>query len=100
MAYMNADTGNKVGYRPYGSTNPACAAQLSGWRDGQGHNPFMPSAWHLHGMGDYEFNRPFDPWELFDPRSGMHGLAGLGAAECVYLADDGITVQSVDPNST
>jgi len=77
MAYMNADTGNKVGFRPYGSTNPQCAAQLSGWREEQGHNPFMPSAWHLHGMGEYEFNRPFDTWELYEPH-GMHGLGFIG----------------------
>jgi hypothetical protein len=78
MAYMGADTGNKVGFRPYGGTNPQCAAQLSGWRDDQGHNPFIPTAWHLHGLGEYEFNRPFDPWEIYEP-NGMHGLAGLGA---------------------
>jgi hypothetical protein len=100
MPYMNADTGNKVGYRPYGSTNPQCATVLSGL--GQNH-PFKPEAWALHppGMGDYEFNRPFDPWELYEPHSGLHGLAGLGdgTTECVYLADDGVTVQSVDPNS-
>lgn len=80
MAYMTADTGNKVGFRPYGSTNPQCAAQLSGL--GQNH-PFKPEAWVLHpgpGLGDYEFNRPFDPWELYEPHSGMHGLAGLGDA--------------------
>jgi hypothetical protein len=103
MAYMNADTGNKVGFRPYGTTSPQCAATLSGL--GQNH-PFKPEAWKLYpappagaGMGDYEFNRPFDPWELFEPHSGLHGLAGLGDVECVYLADDGVTVQSVDSNS-
>jgi hypothetical protein len=98
MAYTVADTGNKVGFRPYGSTNPQCAATLSGL--GQNH-PFKPEAWQLHpaGMGEYEFERPFDPWELYEPHSGLHGLAGLGDVECVYLADDGVTVQSVDPNS-
>jgi hypothetical protein len=99
MAYMTADTGNKVGFRPYGSTNPQCAATLSGL--GQNH-PFKPEAWHLHpaGMGDYEFNRPMDPWELFPPHSGLHGLAGLGdGSECVYFQADGTTVESVDPNS-
>src|SRR5271155_3178544 len=98
MPYMGADTGNKVGFRPYGSTNPQCAATLSGL--GQNH-PFKPEAWRLHppGMGDYEFNRPFDPWELFGPGSGLHGLAGLGDAECVYLAADGTTIESLDPNS-
>jgi hypothetical protein len=102
MAYMNADTGNKVGFRPYGSTNPQCAAQLSGL--GQNH-PFKPEAWALHApdgsfLGVYEFNRPFDPWELYEA-DGLHGLAGLGAGEeCVYLAADGVTVESIDPNSS
>jgi hypothetical protein len=103
MAYMNADTGNKVGFRPYGSTSPQCAATLSGLGGGLGQNhPFKPEAWHLHpaGMGDYEMNRPFDPWELFpESHPGLHGLAGLGDVECVYLGPDGVTVESVDPNS-
>jgi hypothetical protein len=101
MAYMLADTGNKVGFRPYGSTNPQCAATLSGL--GQNH-PFKPEAWKLYpgpGLGDYEFERPFDPRELYEPHSGLHGLAGLGDGTpvCVYLADDGVTVQSIDTNS-
>jgi len=98
MAYMVADTGNKVGFRDYGERNAQCAATLSGL--GQNH-PFKPEAWQLHpaGMGEYEFNRPFDTWELFGPGSGLHGLAGLGDTECVYLADDGVTVQSIDANS-
>jgi hypothetical protein len=77
MAYMTADTGNKVGFRPYGGTSAQCAATLSGL--GQNH-PFKPEAWRLHadGLGDYEFNRPFDPWELYEPHSGLHGLSGLG----------------------
>jgi hypothetical protein len=78
MPYMAADTGNKVGFRPYASTNPQCAATLSGL--GQNH-PFKPEAWQLHagpGLGEYEFNRPLDPWEIFPAHSGMHGLAGLG----------------------
>ena len=82
MAYMSADTGNKVGYRPYAMTNPQGAANLSGL--GQGTNPFKPTAWHLHGddgefLGAYYMNRPFDPWELYsDVSHGLHGLAGLG----------------------
>jgi hypothetical protein len=80
MAYMEADTASKVGFRPYGATNAQCAAQLSGWRDDQGHNPFLPSAWHLHGLGEYEFNRPFDPWELYERPSGLHGLGDMGDA--------------------
>jgi hypothetical protein len=100
MAYMGADTGNKVGFRPYGSTNAQCAATLSGL--GQNH-PFKPEAWRLHsdGLGEYEFNRPLDPWELFPEHSGLHGLGdlGQGVPECVYLAADGVTVESVDPNS-
>lgn len=105
MAYMTADTANKVGFRPYGSTNAQCAATLSGLPASAGlgqNHPFKPEAWQLHpaaGMGEYEFNRPFDPWELYEPHAGMHGLAGLGDAECVYLAADGVTVESLDPNS-
>lgn len=106
MAYMNADTGNKVGYRPYGSTNPQCAANLSGL--GQGANPFKPEAWHLHGadgtfLGEYYLNRPFDPWELYpdvhhtDERAGMHGLAGLGALGDITAsaADDLLATGSI-----
>jgi hypothetical protein len=90
MAYMNADTGNKVGFRDYGTRNPQCAATLSGL--GQNH-PFKPEAWQLHpaaGMGDYEMNRPFDPWELYEAHSGMHGLAGLGDTSDItqQAADD------------
>lgn len=101
MAYMNADTGNKVGFRDYGQRNPQCAAQLSGL--GQNH-PFKPEAWVLRPdgtLGLYEFNRPFDPWELYyDTAPGLHGLGDLGQVpECVYLADDGVTVESIDPNS-
>lgn len=77
MGYMSADTGNKVGFRPYGATNAFGAANLSGL--GQNH-PFKPEAWvlHEHGLGDYEYNRPFDPWELYEANSGLRGLAGLG----------------------
>jgi hypothetical protein len=77
MAYMKADTGNKVGFRDYGSTNPQCAAQLSGM--GQNH-PFKPEAWQLHdGLGVYEYNRPFDTWELYaDTHPGLHGLGFVG----------------------
>jgi hypothetical protein len=64
MAYMNADTKPKVGFRPYGQTNPYHASNLSGL--GQNH-PFDP--WKLHGLGQV---RPFDQ----DP--GGWVLSGLG----------------------
>jgi hypothetical protein len=92
MAYMQADTANKVGFRPYAATNPQGAAVLSGWDSsdegglgevGQGHNPFTPRAWHLHGLGAYFYNRPLDPWELYsDSHPGMHGLGDFG-----YMGD-------------
>jgi hypothetical protein len=93
MAYMNADTGNKVGFRPYGGTNPRGAAMLSGWRDAQPHNPFQPGAWHLHGideegncLGIYEMNRPLDPWELHG--SGLSGMGFVGDAYGNSGSDD------------
>lgn len=52
MAYMNADTKPKVGFRPYGFTNPRRAAMLS-------------------GLGQ---NRPLDPWELHAGPIGTHGM--------------------------
>lgn len=82
MPYTTADTGAKVGFRPYYQTDPYGASHLSGFPAhspglGQQH-PFKPQAWHLHGMGHYEMNRPFDPWELFeDTGAGLHGW-GLG----------------------
>jgi hypothetical protein len=87
MAYLYADTANKVGYRPYSQTDPFGAAHLSGYGSGLGQNhPFKPQAWHLHGedgsfLGTYHLNRPFDPWELYDDvhhTAGLHGLSGLG----------------------
>lgn len=88
-AYMEADTSAKVGFRPVHLTDPFGAAHLSGYGSGlgQGHNPFTPRAWELHaapGLGDYFFNRPFDPWELAAP--GLHGyelLGDLGASDDV-----------------
>jgi hypothetical protein len=101
MAYMNADTGNKVGYRPYGGTNPQGAANLSGWRAEQSHNPFMPGAWHLHGydadgncLGIYEMNRPFDPWELHG--SGVSGLGYIGDANGNAGTDDQVAQAADD----
>lgn len=49
MAYMNADTSAKIGFRPYYQTDPFGAAHLSGL--GQNH-PFKPQAWHLHGVSE------------------------------------------------
>jgi hypothetical protein len=67
MAYMIADTGNKVGFRPYGQTNPFGAAHLSG----------VPA--DAGGLGEYYLNRPFDPWELYtDVHHTDHKLSGLG----------------------
>jgi hypothetical protein len=87
VAYMKADTGNKVGFRDYGTTNPQCAAQLSGL--GQNH-PFKPEAWVLHadGLGDYEFNRPFDPWDMYVDPGGLHGLGYMGDADVTQTAAD------------
>lgn len=88
MAYMQADTSAKVGFRPYLDTNPECAANLSGYSSGLGQNhPFKPEAWQLHGMGDYFYNRPFDPWELHDG-GHLHGLGALGQDPTSEAADE------------
>ena len=85
MAYhSNVDTRAKVGFRPYHQTDPFGAAHLSGYGSGLGRpqNPFDEENWVLHGpgLGAYEFNRPFDPWELYaDTAPGLHGLGDLGA---------------------
>lgn len=89
MAYTNADTRAKVGFRPYHATDPFGAAHLSGYGSGFGEglgrpeNPFLEENWVLHtreaGLGDYFYNRPFDPWELYsDTHAGLHGLGYLG----------------------
>jgi hypothetical protein len=62
MAYMNADTTAKVGFRPYRQTDPYAASQLSG----------------LGFVGTYHLNRPFDPWELYGDVHETAGLHGLG----------------------
>jgi len=96
MAYLYADTGNKVGFRPYYQTDAFGAAHLSGM--GQNH-PFKPQAWHLHGedgafLGTYHLNRPFDPWELYDDvhhtagAHGLHGYLGQGADVTAETADE------------
>ena len=94
MAYMQADTANKVGYRPYLQTNPQGAANLSGYPApvsphlGQNH-PFKFEAWHLHGLGDYYFNRPFDPWEPYsDVGPGLHGYLGQDGSDPTGEAAD------------
>jgi hypothetical protein len=71
MAYMNADTTAKVGFRPYGQTNPYAAAHFGCFPDDEPSTP-VPA----DGMGAYYMNRPFDPWELYSETSG--GLHGLG----------------------
>lgn len=98
MSYGRADTSAKVGFRPMLATDPFGAAHLSGYGSGfsgeglgQGHNPFTPRAWQLYPasalearhadphMGAYEFNRPFDPWELYSSSgAALHGLGDLG----------------------
>ena len=84
MAYhSNVDTRAKVGFRPYHQTDPFGAAHLSGYGSGLGRpqNPFDEENWVLHGagLGAYEFNRPFDPWELYtDTAPGLHGMGYLG----------------------
>jgi hypothetical protein len=60
--------------------DPAECAALSGGL-GQNH-PFKYQAWHLHGLGDfgdYQMNRPFDPWELYSSQHHAAGLSGIGA---------------------
>jgi hypothetical protein len=62
MAYMRADTSNKVGFRPYHATDAFGAAHLSGYGS---------------GLGEYHFARPLDPWELYADThdvAGMHGV--------------------------
>lgn len=56
MTSINADTMPKVGFRPYHETDAFGAA-------------------HLSGVGKYEYNRPFDPAELYtDYNPTLHGL--------------------------
>ena len=82
MAYMTADTAAKIGFRPYYQTDAFGAAHLSGYGSGVStlgqQHPFKPQAWHLHGMGAYEMNRPFDPWELHNNGVSGWGLGDLG----------------------
>jgi hypothetical protein len=71
-AYIEADTSAKVGFRPMHTTDAFGAAHLSGYGSG-----FSDA-----GLGEYSFNRPFDPWELYadvQDTAGMHGVFdGLG----------------------
>lgn len=94
MAYCNADTSPKVGYRPYLQTDAHGAAKLSGMDLGQGSNPFKPYAWHLHGMGQL---RPLDPWVLY-PDNPIERLSGLGDLGDAYgnAGDDNTVAQAAD----
>jgi hypothetical protein len=70
VAYTKADTSAKVGFRPYGHTNPFGAA----------HFACVPEHTADPAMGVYYLNRPFDPWELYDDvhhTGGIH-LGDLG----------------------
>jgi hypothetical protein len=72
MAYTNADTTPKVGFRPYHQTDPFGAAHLSGV-------PEMSGDKTGELLGAYYMNRPFDPWELYSTTgSGLHGVSELG----------------------
>lgn len=96
MAYCNADTSPKIGYRPYLQTDAHGAAKLSGMDPGlgQGSNPFKPYAWHLHGMGQL---RPLDPWVLY-PDNPIERLSGLGYLGDSYgnAGDDNAVAQAAD----
>lgn len=102
MAYCNADTSPKIGYRPYLETDPHGAAKLSGMDPGlgQGSNPFKPYAWHLHGhsfvdgLGQL---RPLDPWVLY-PDNPIERLSGLGGLGDSYgnAGDDNTVAQAAD----
>lgn len=98
MSWVRADTQPKVGYRPYGQTNPRRAAQLSGpsaiparefvphWGQGR---PFNPQV--LHGMGQH---RPFD-----QDSEGWH-LSGLGEiSPTVYTAGAAAGIATTDLDS-
>lgn len=99
MAYMNADTTPKIGYRPYLQTDPHGAAKLSGM--GQGSNPFKPYAWHLHGVDDLGQLHPLDPWELY-PDNPIERLSGLGDLGDSYgnAGDDNTVAQAADELET
>jgi hypothetical protein len=72
MAYTNADTTPKVGFRPYHQTDPFGAAHLSGV-------PEMSGDKTGELLGAYYMNRPFDPWELYSTTgAGLHGVSELG----------------------
>jgi hypothetical protein len=74
MAYMNADTGPKVGFRPYGQTDAFGASHFMCVPDEGQADPSVGDA----GLGVYYLNRPFDPWELYDDVHHTDGVRHLG----------------------
>jgi hypothetical protein len=76
MAYMNADTSPKVGFRPYGQTDAFGASHFMCVPDEGQADPSVGDG--SSGMGVYYLNRPFDPWELYDDVHHTDGLSGLG----------------------
>ncbi len=87
MAYMNADTLPKVGFRPHGQTDPFNAAHLSGvfdpWKlhfSGLGRNPFHELTWTLGGLGDVNDTAQGMIQEGYD-RGIISSLVAIGATE-------------------
>jgi len=76
VAYMNADTSPKVGFRPYGQTDAFGASHFMCVPDDGQADPSVGDG--SSGMGVYYLNRPFDPWELYDDVHHTGGLSGLG----------------------
>jgi hypothetical protein len=74
MAYMQADTSAKVGFRPYHQTDPFGASHLSG----------VSSSSTRPSGRTYFMNRPFDTWQLYPDVhataqfAGEPGMSGLG----------------------
>jgi hypothetical protein len=77
VAYMNADTSPKVGFRPYGQTDAFGASHFMCVPDEGQADPSVGDG-SSGGMGVYYLNRPFDPWELYDDVHHTDGLSGLG----------------------
>jgi hypothetical protein len=76
VAYMNADTSPKVGFRPYGQTDAFGASHFMCVPDEGQADPSVGDG--SSGMGVYYLNRPFDPWELYDDVHHTGGMSGLG----------------------
>jgi hypothetical protein len=75
VAYMNADTSPKVGFRPYGQTDAFGASHFMCVPEQESD---IPPDVGGDGLGVYYLNRPFDPWELYDDVHHTDGLSGLG----------------------